>query len=130
MMPKLDEINQRENKLIRSFYGRIPEANTELNDMQRDKINVVYENGGTVYIGKITYHGSDREELTADTVFSEYTGQLIYNFGADFVIPKPDDALAEMIVEWNFDSQTRVLRLFKKIYNRIESLGGANLLWS
>jgi len=127
---KLDEINQRENKLIRSFYGRVPEANTELNDMQREKIRTVYENFGTAFIGKITYNGSERGILSTDTVFTEYTGQLIYNFGADFVVPAVDDILAEMIVEWNKGGKPMMTRLFKRIYNMVEALGGANLLWS
>ena len=130
MIQILEELNQRENKLIRSFCGRIPEANTEFNDLQREKICALYKTGGTAYIGKITCHGAERAALSAGTVFSEYTGQLIYNFGADFVIPAPDDILAEMIMQWNTSRKSMSPRLFKRIYNRIETLGGANLLWS
>jgi len=130
MTNNLIELNNRENALLRSFYGRIPEANTELNDIQRDKIKAVYENNGSAHVGKITRRGTELEALSLKTVFSEYRGQLIYNFDADFVVPQVDDALAEMIVEWNVGKQKMSPQLFKKIYNRIEALGGANLLWS
>ena len=131
MMEKINELTQRENNLLRRYYGRIPEANDEFNNLQRELIAAVYENGGKAYVGKITYYGSERGLLSENTVFTEYTGQMIYNFGADFVVPAADNDLAKMIVELNTGSDQSIRwRLLKRIYNKIESLGGKSLLWS
>ena len=130
-MEKINEITQRENNLLRRHYGRIPEANDEFNNLQRELIAAVYAIGEKAYVGKITYYGSERGVLSEKTVFTEYTGQMIYNFGADFVVPAVDNNLAKMIVELNTGSDQSIRwRLLKRIYNKIESLGGKSLLWS
>jgi len=130
MLDKITEIKERENALFRSYNGRIPEANEELNDMQREKIAAFYESQEKAYIGKINYHGKENETLTEDTVFVEYTGQMIYNFEVDFIVPNVDAKLAEMIVRWNGKIQSPKINLVKSIFGRIDRIGGLPLTWS
>jgi len=129
MNEKLKELNEKENALFSYWGGQIPEANGDLNDLQREKINAVYTEHGLAYIGKINFHGNGRESLTPENVFKAYNGEMVYNFDADFVIPSTDPKLAEMIVEWNSKNRT-TLNLIEKITERIIELGGLNLMWS
>ena len=130
MSDKITEITERENKLFNSYNGNIPEATEDWNNLQREKIAAIYENYGRAYIGKINYYGEIRENLTEDTVFIEYTGQMVYNFEADFVVPVLDAKLAEMIVKWNDKIQTHSANLVKSIFKRIDRIGGINFTWS
>jgi len=129
MIPKITEITRRETELIRSYGGKVPEANNEFNNLQRDKIAAVYENNGIAFIGKINQNKSIREGLEVKHVFTEYTGQPVYNFDADFVVPIADNEIAEMIVQWN-SGVSASLRLIRKITRRIDEIGGAGLIWS
>lgn len=127
---KLTEIARRETGLFNLYGGHIPEANAELNDLQREKIAAIYEGNGNAYIGKINYYSTDREALTVDTVFTEYTGQKVFNFDADFIVPVADRDLAEMIVQWNSGNPPVSLTLINRICKRVTGLRGANLIWS
>ena len=100
-----------------------------MNDLQREKINAIYEKYGTAYIGKVNFYDDERTNLTATGVFTEYKGQLVYNFGASFVIPEIDNVLAEMIIAWNSKYPTSLTPI-EKIVNRVVQLGGVNLIWS
>jgi hypothetical protein len=125
----MEELNNQETELYRFYRGHIPEANSELNDLQQEKIAAIYEKHGKAYIGKINHYDDERTALTADTVFVEYTGQKVYNFEADFVVPAADSGLAELIVQWNKGFPTS-LELISKITGQINRIGGANLMWS
>ena len=129
MNAKLNELTLKETELFNYWRGNIPEANTELNDLQREKINAVYMSYGKAYIGKVNFYDNERESLTVDNVFTEYSGDKVYNFSADFIIPVEDNMLAEMIIEWNSKLPTS-LSLISKITNRIAEIGGVNLIWS
>ena len=131
MTTEFAKVEQRETALIRSFGGlqHIKEANESLNDLQRKKIHAIYKDYGKAYIGKINFYDAARENLSTDSVYVEYTGQLVYNFEASFVVPEPDNALAELIVRWNTKGQVSLL-LIEQMTNRIHAIGGANLLWS
>jgi hypothetical protein len=129
MSEKLEELNKNENALFVYWGGQIPEANDELNDLQREKISVFYEEHGMAYIGKINFNGDERETPSLENVFKKYNGEMVYNFGADFIILTDDPALAGMIVEWNSKPPTPV-KLIDNIFERINELGGVNLIWS
>ena len=130
MNPKLDEINKRENKHIARCGGVLSVLETDdiLNDLQREKICAIYEAHGKAYMGKVNYHGVEHKALTQETAYTEYTGQEVYNFDADYVVPVKDAGLAEMIVGWNADGPTA--GLIDRIFNRIEEIGGIYLHWS
>ena len=129
MNAKLNELTLKETELFNYWRGNIPEANTELNDLQREKINAVYMSYGKAYIGKVNFYDNERESLTVDNVFTEYSGDKVYNFCADYIIPIADNILAEMIIDWNGKLHIS-LNLISKITNRVTELGGVNLIWS
>lgn len=128
----LSDLIQRENELFCSYGGHITEADERWNALQRSKIAAFYEINLNAYIGKINRYGAERDTLTIDTVFSEYTGQRVYNFDANFIVPTADHELAEMIVSWNSknNAQPTNPNLVDKINKRIEEIGGLILLWS
>ncbi len=130
MTERIAQITAQETDILCFFNGRIPEANAELNDLQRQKIAAVYESGGRAFIGKVNHYGDGRETLSEDDIFTGYTGQMVYNFEADFVVPAEDRLLAELIVQWNADGLPASLELISKITNRVDEIGGANILWS
>ena len=121
------EIVGRETDLFHAHGGHIPEACQELNDLQREKITAIYKYHETAYIGQINFHGDEHKNLTVDNVFTKYSGETVCNSGAAFVIPTEDMELAELIVEWN--KNPMILDVLKKIFNRIEVIGGLNLIW-
>jgi hypothetical protein len=123
----LKELNHKENELFKYWGGHIPEANGELNDLQREKINAVYKEHGAAYLGKINFDENERESMMLENVFKTYAGEMVYNFDADYVIPTINLNLAEMIVEFNKKSS---LGLIDKIHNLIDESGGAYLIWS
>lgn len=130
MTTKITEITMRENELLRAYRGNIPEASDDWNNLQREKIAAVFEMSGKAYIGKVNLYGDEREVLSGDAVFVEYSGEIVYNFDADFIVPAADSVLAEMIVQWNTEGLPKTLNLIGKITNRIDEIGGINLMWS
>ena len=125
----IQEIIDCENDLFRRYGGSIPEANDELNDLQQKKIEAVRAEHGTAFIGKINYYGDDCKNLSTNTILTEYTGQRVYTFGANFVVPSADADLADMILKWNSEFPFD-LKLVDRILDRVEYLGGLYLLWS
>jgi len=125
----LRAIEDRENALFQAYRGIIPEACDQLNDLQRDKIAAVFSFHSTAVIGKFNCDGDSRTNLSSDRIFTKYDGEIVYNFGADFVIPTEDDELATMIIEWN-KRLPKSLNLISKVRSKVESLGGACLIWS
>lgn len=130
MTTKITEITMRENELLRAYRGNIPEASDDWNNLQREKIAAVFEMSGKAYIGKVNHYGDEREVLSGDAVIVEYSGEIVYNFDADFIVPAADSVLAEMIVQWNTEGLPKTLNLIGKITNRIDEIGGINLMWS
>ena len=130
MTVKMEKVINRENDYFCLRGGQILEADEQWNNIQREKIAAVYEYNSKAYIGKINFYGDERNNLTENMVFKEYTGQKVYNFGADFIVPVADGKLAEMIVQWNSEIQSLKANLIKSIFNRIDKIGGLNLTWS
>jgi hypothetical protein len=127
---KWAEIISREAALYQKHHGKIPEANEELNELQREKTAAIYGRHNRTYIGQINFTGLARENLDAGSIYTEYTGQLVRNFGAAFVVPNEDKELAELIVGWNACEPPLPLELLTKITDRVEAIGGVNLIWS
>jgi len=95
--------------------------------LQREKITAIYNHHGEAYIGKINFHADKHKNLSADAVLTKYSGEIIYNFDAAFVLPSEDVELAEMIVKWN---KNPILSNLKAIMGKIDATGGLILLWS
>lgn len=57
-----------------------------------------------------------------------YTGQKIYNFGCDFIIPAEDERLQELLKRRNDEGYTDLSSLMK-IQKRIKTAGGIVFIW-
>ena len=105
------------------------EADDENNNLSRDIIKAFKEENEHCYMGKITLDGQKRRDIIDGKIscYEEYTGQRIYNFGCDFIIPEADDKLTQMIKEWNTDWK---LNQLEEIQKRIDELQGIYIIWS
>jgi len=110
------------------------EADEYYNDLNREQIKAFRMMHGTAFLGDINIHDHEKYKRVRDGsdegLYTEYTGQLVYNFGCDFCVPTEDEELAELIRQWN-----RSERLPKKmadidaITKKIEDIGGIQFIW-
>lgn len=63
-----------------------------------------------------------------ESELTPYTGQKIYNFGCDFIIPAEDERLQELLKKRN-DEGYRDLSSLMKIQKRIKTTGGLVFIW-
>lgn len=126
---KVEEIKRKQNEYV-ARYG-IFEADDTYNDFNYKLIAAFAEVRFESFIGKIN-HCEDRADIHsgAKSVYEPYTGQHIYNFGCDFIVPFDDAQLAAMIREWNTPGKRPELKLAEQMYRRVEQLGGINFLWA
>lgn len=96
------------------------------NERQRAKLAAFLAEHSRAWIGKINIYPPAEAELV------EYTGQLVYNYGADFVVPCPDPTLLQLIIDRDeapytgtADDGPRV----DAILDRIAAVGGRLLTW-
>jgi len=80
------------------------------------------------HIGRINHHGEQRVNLIEGkkSVYTKYTGQKVYNFDCDFVVPCADEELERLIIDWNVCADALVV---KHIMSRIEKLNGKSITW-
>lgn len=96
------------------------------NDAQRTRLAAYRAEHGRVWIGKVNIYPPARAEL------SEYTGQMVHNFEADYAVPKPDPDLLRLIIERDeapYTSTTDDGPRIDAIFARIAELGGLLLTW-
>lgn len=123
-MKTLEDVIKMENDYICQCGGlmNIKEADDNLNEISRCKIKAFKEKFGKCFLGKIN-------KRTNEPALREYEqGMMVYNFDCDFVVPKKDAELENMINDYN--SKPYSDELVKHIYNKIEKLGGLIILWA
>lgn len=106
------------------------EAEDTYNDLNREIIAAARQAHGEAFIGYV--NAPNREEIangTAD-VYEEFTGQKVYNFGGDFVVPVRDKELEELLRKWSQNDRIPGWNDAEAITNRISEIGGENLLWT
>ena len=110
-------------------YLGLQEADDTHNDMNRNIIAEYKKEHGQCFMGLINCKDSEKESLIQGTTtcYTEYTGQKVYNFGCDFIVPCEDEGLNDLIVSWNLTKNSSLLPL---IHKRIEQLDGVLLIWS
>lgn len=130
---KLAFFRRKEKELVISAGGylSVEEANEEYNDLNRKIISAFYQMHGKAFIGFVNYYGDTRKDLVERKVpvYIDYCGQPVYNFGCSFIVPEADKELAKMIVEWNAAGTEISGKMVEKITERIEKIGGINLIW-
>lgn len=107
----------------------LPEADTEWNDEQRKIICEMQDKHGEAWLGDINRAKEER----AESALWKWDGGLVYNFGADFVLPKYDEELDRLIRERESagytDAKSDMTRI-ETIIDRIKVLGGRHLIWT
>lgn len=99
----------------------IREADDTYNDFNRSIIEAYrMKNGGKAYIGRVN---GEKDE----PILTEYVGQMVYNFGCDFVIPTEDVELVALIKKKNEDGAS--METLRAIQRRIDSLKGEHFHW-
>ena len=133
MTATVSSIERQQIAYYRSRLGEIREADGTYNDLNRELIAAMKQDCGTAYIGKINFYGDRRANVAAgkESVFIEYTNQEVHNFSCDFVAPRKDEKLEELIREWNSDNRKAesCATLVREILDRVKEIGGINLIW-
>ena len=96
------------------------EFDSGLNDLTRKKISCFLREHGQAWLGRIN-PGFDK-----GPILREHTGELVYNFSANFIVPTNDSELVQLIEKWRNKSEIKVL---DAIHLRIKQLGGDHLHW-
>lgn len=106
------------------------EADDTHNDLNRNIIEAFRQfHGGTAFIGSVNYYDEDRQKLIAGEMgaIRPTAGELVYNFGCDFIIPKFDEGLNEMVRDFNKGPATA--QKATDIMKLVEKLGGISFIW-
>ncbi len=104
----------------------------ETNDQQREIVARMAAAHGTAWLGRINAeHGFTGDRLPC---LRQWDGGMIYNFGADFVLPAYDEDLGRMIEAFRASGvvgrQSAACAELDEIFARVKALGGRVLLWS
>lgn len=127
---KLALVKKKQNVYIAASGGilGLRESDETNNDMNREIIEAVKLRYGKAFLGSVNLYGEQRERVASgeESPLEEYGRQKLYNFCADFVVPNDDMELAAMIRRWNGGGESE---LVGRIVNRVQELGGVNLIW-
>ncbi len=129
-METVSEIKNRLNRYILSLGGwwAVNESDSYLNDANRALIDAFKHKHGVAFMGKINVDNDQRRAAIAngmESPYTEYAGQLVYNFGCDFVVPVEDRELAEMLRAYCKDG-----KFDGAIFTRVSQVGGECFIWS
>lgn len=105
------------------------EADDRVNDASRDVVTAMRDKHGQAWLGRINIYEQDRGK----PVMWEWDGELVRNFAASFVTPRYDADLVQEILDRHNAEYTGTkddLRRITAIYNHVEAIGGASLLWT
>lgn len=108
--------------------GLLRECDTDHNDLSRELIAEYRLAHGRAFLVMVNRHG---EKEKAGSPVWEWDGGLVYNFGADAVLPAFDAELERLLLE-NERAATLAgaLPRIEAIYARIEAVGGCPLSFS
>ena len=112
-------------------YDGISEADQTYNDLNRELIDALRQRHGKVYLGSINYYDDKRKEVAAGgSIYEEHTGDTVYNFACSFAVPCQDEELQKLVQKWNgCNTLPADSKIIDRIFERIERIGGANLIW-
>lgn len=113
-------------------WGTLREADDVYNGMNRELIAALKLMHGTAFLGNVNFYGEDHKlaAMGQKSVYEEYTGQPVYNFHCSFCVPVADKTLEDLIRSWNGNDTLPKKRIdVDAIVNRVEEIGGINLLW-
>lgn len=124
----LAEKRQRDYIRITGGFLELSEAGDTYNDLNREMIAAFKLRYGTAYLGSVNLHGERVKRIMSggESVYEEYTGQKVYNFACDFIIPVADKTLEKMIRDWNTPGISVNL---ERLMARISAIGGKHIIW-
>lgn len=129
-MDKLIELKKEQNAYVNQMGGyiNVKEGDEYYNNLNREQIAALKEEYKSVFLGKINFCGNERLEVLENkkSVYEEYTGQTVFNFGCEFCVPSKDNELETLILEWNKKYRVEIIN---RIYDRIEVLRGICFIW-
>jgi hypothetical protein len=105
--------------------GWYTEDDSDINDGTRDVVEAMHDHYGVCWLGRINLRGK------LGLVMWEYE-ERVCNFGADFVLPKYDKILHDLILKRDETSYTNVAddgEMLDPILDRIIELNGYVLTW-
>jgi|Deesub1362A_J573_1020465.scaffolds.fasta_scaffold00107_98 hypothetical protein len=118
----LKEIRQKENEIFVNAWREgefFPtEFDTELNEIQRQKIRILKEKWGKIYGVRIN-EGVPVERLKGK----------VLNFSCDAVIPCYSEELVRLIERYRKADFPRAQKMITEIHDHIDKLGGELLYW-
>ena len=123
------EVENAKQNLLEYIKGsggmsNIREADNKYNDLNRDIVNAIYDGFGSAYLLNVNYgENGDTKEKVA---WTEYTGQMVYNFEFAICVPRRNDALECLILEWRNKGSVATL---SRISNCVSTCGGQELTW-
>jgi hypothetical protein len=134
---KVEEAKRKlTDAVVRSIQmngGYVGEADDTVNDASRDVVAAVAEEHGEAWLLKRNTNRDEERVAKAegrDERLWKWDGGLVYNFGADAVVPKPDDELREMLYSpaW-FSTMATMRDAVERYHAHVEKLGGVVLVW-
>jgi len=118
----------------REHDGWPGEADSTINNASRSLIAAMLETHGRAFLGNINLDGKARQKnggTIEGVVWEHFDGVLVYNFGADFVLPADDAELRRLI--WERDADYRPAEESNRIatiIDRAHAAGGKLLFWT
>ena len=112
--------------------GNVGEAESRINDASRKLIAAIEETHGEAWLGFMERQRKDLL-MPSKEVMWKWGGDLVYNFGADFVVPRFDQELDNLIKERSdapYEGVAKDKIWVDKIANRVAAINGHLLLWS
>ena len=115
--------------------GGLVEADTRLNNSARNVVAAMRTDRGQAWLGRINLRGKERPCAggTVADVCWKWEGGMVYNFGADYVLPRYDQVLVNLILERDAAPYTGTAKdapRVNSIIQRVVDIGGALLIWS
>lgn len=104
------------------------EADDQLNNASRDVILACWSEHRAAWLGRINVYSGDERGL-----WQWWPGDMVYNFGADFVLPVPCERVALLIGRYRNTPLGRCgewADLLGEIIDAIVRAGGVMLCWS
>jgi len=122
---------QQRYTLFHGSLNNIMEADVTYNDLNREIIKAYKKLHGKAFFCDANYDTDVFKAIKAGerSVFTEYTGQKIYNFACMYLVPVEDEKLRDLIMDWNSGVVSHTFDNADKIGERVRKIDGELLVW-
>jgi hypothetical protein len=126
-----DLVREYARSAIDDGDGFLPqEADDQLNNASRRLVAAMHATTGQAWLGKM--NRSREERACEESPLTKWDEGPIYNFAADFVLPRYDAEVERLMLvrETGEYSAQRDAARIKQVFERVALLGGETLIWS